>query len=68
MTMAMATENRRPIGYQWRSSKFLIIACIAVALFTGSHLSHMILSIEQTIESRLMEFRKFLVQLHRPYS
>ncbi|EED15908.1 MFS transporter, putative [Talaromyces stipitatus ATCC 10500] len=43
--MAIAAEGRYPIGYRWRSSTHLIIACIATALFTENFLFSFIVPI-----------------------
>ncbi|OKL58641.1 hypothetical protein UA08_06326 [Talaromyces atroroseus] len=50
----MATEYKRPTGYRWRSSKFLIIACVAIALFTENYMFTFIVPIlDFMLEDRL---------------
>ncbi|RAO73567.1 uncharacterized protein BHQ10_009579 [Talaromyces amestolkiae] len=52
--MAIATDSKHRIGYRWRSSKFLIIACIAIALFTENFLFSFIVPIlDYMLEERL---------------
>uniref|UniRef100_A0A093VEX9 Putative MFS-type transporter C18.02 n=1 Tax=Talaromyces marneffei PM1 TaxID=1077442 RepID=A0A093VEX9_TALMA len=52
--MAIGTNANHPIGYRWRSSKGLIIACIAIALFTENFLFTFIVPIlDYMLEERL---------------
>jgi MFS family permease len=50
----MALLQTRPLGYRWRSSKFFILTCITLALFSENFLYSFIVPILQCmIEDRL---------------